>query len=233
MTDTFRNTKGDPPPLRSIARALFYLAISQFVRGVDSLVLLSAPRVWRAHMRAGWRGSVKSPHLVDEFGRVEAARRAKQSLVELTYGETPVVEAWRILRRAGVKKGSTVVDLGCGRGRVLLAARAIGATVRGVDLMRAHVDIIERPYADAGITVVEGDATRAPVDDATHVFVTWTCMSAATRERVHANLRALRPGARVITVTHEMDDDDAFTCVSSMRAFFTWGLATVYIHERR
>jgi SAM-dependent methyltransferase len=203
------------------------------VRVLDTIVLFGAPKVWRAHVRAGWLGFTRSPHLIDEFGRVEAARRAKQSLVELTYGETPVVEAWRILRRAGVNKKSVFIDLGCGRGRVLLAARALGARVRGIDLMRAHVDVIERAYADAGISVVEGDATSVPVDDATHVYVTWTCMSAATRERVQENLRTLLPGARVITVTHEMDDDEAFLTLGSMRAFFTWGFATVYLHERR
>jgi len=231
VTTPFRSVDEGHSP-RAVLRALLWLALMQGLRVVDTLSLLTAPRVLRAHLRAGARGMFNSPHLTDGFARVEAARRAQLSKVELTYGETPIVTARAVLRRAGVDARARVVDLGCGRGRVLLAARALGAEARGIDLLPAHTEIIRAPYADAGIVVEDGDATRASLGDATHVFVTWTCMSEHTRDRLTENLKTLAPGTRVLTVTHPVDDD-AFPVVDEVRAVFSWGIATIFVHARR
>ncbi|MFC6017741.1 class I SAM-dependent methyltransferase [Plantactinospora solaniradicis] len=69
-----------------------------------------------------------------------------------------------LVRRAGVRTGQRVVDVGCGRGAVLVpAARAVGVTGRvvGIDLAPTMVELTRAEVRAAGLSQVEvelGDA---------------------------------------------------------------------------
>ena len=59
--------------------------------------------------------------------------------------------------------GRRVLDLGCGRGEVLLACARAGAEVCGLDYAAAAVAISRETLADVpGAEVVQGDVTRLP-----------------------------------------------------------------------
>ena len=201
-------------------------------RGADAVLLLRWPRLWRLW----WRGTTAPPSpWRAAFATVMSARQAGVPLDDLVYGEAFVVAAQALLRRLGVGPGAVVVDLGCGRGGVLVAAAGLGATARGVDLLAGHIDAIGAVASDAGIVVDVGDARSvgdALLADATVVWLSWVTWSAATRAAVTARLRALPPGALVVGIAHGVDDD-AFEVVAQPRLWCTWGRADVVVSRRR
>ncbi|MEL6546723.1 MAG: hypothetical protein AAFQ82_19005, partial [Myxococcota bacterium] len=111
-------------------------AIGALARGVDLLVLLRRPgllwtygRLLFAHL---WNSPYRWPR---GFEAVRARSAAGIEEHELVYGETPVFSAWWILRRAGLKRGQTFVDLSAGRGRPLLGAKLLTDAVFGFELI--------------------------------------------------------------------------------------------------
>lgn len=148
---------------------------------------------------------------------------------ELTWGETPLATAVDFLRAANVTSTSRVVDLGAGRGMVLLAARLLGASARGVELdpRRAlpAVDVL----ANIGATLVVGDARDANLDDATHVFAAWTCMTPETRAVIAERIPR---DTTLIALTWD-PPSSSFAVIARNEASFSWGRATVVTARRR
>jgi SAM-dependent methyltransferase len=225
--------EGGPAVLEVFWVQLYAAMMGALLRALDVVtLLLLRPSLLGAYARV-WRGTAaESPYPMHTFEKVQAAKRRGVSVRELVYGETAVFTAVRAFRRAGVTKGSVVVDVGAGRGRALLAARALGAEARGADLLESHVTHAQRALAGTGVTVEHADAVDVPLDDATHVYVTWTCLSEATRAAVRERLRATAPGTRVLTLTLPIEDD-AFSVDGSLVGWFTWGLERVWLHTRR
>lgn len=185
--------------------------------------------IWRAHRRA-------PPHKL----AFEAVRRVRAQGIDagaLTWGETPFSTARDVLRDAGVGPDSTVVDLGAGRGMVLLAARALGACARGVELDSARVWPVRDALARAGVDLAVGDAREADIRAATHIWLSWTCMPSALRAALVERLDALAVGARVVSLTwspvaHAGDGSAPLALVRETRRLFPWGWVDVIISER-
>jgi SAM-dependent methyltransferase len=201
-------------------------------RALDGALLLRRPRLWRLW----WRGlsAPPSPWRMG-FAAVMTARQAGVPVDDLVYGETFVVAARALLRSHGIGPGAVVVDLGCGRGGVLVAAASLGASARGIDVLPAHVEAIGAAASRAGVAVDVGDARHiadAVIADADVVWLSWVTWSSATRTAVTARLRAMKPGALVVGVAHGVDDD-AFMEVERCRAWSTWGRADLVICRRR
>ncbi|OLL76416.1 putative methyltransferase [Pseudonocardia sp. Ae168_Ps1] len=76
---------------------------------------------------------------------------------------------WRLVAQAGIQPGSTVLEIGCGTGNVVLRAkRAVpGATVIGLDPDGEALGIARRKAADEGLALQldEGVAEDLPYDD--------------------------------------------------------------------
>jgi len=110
----------------------------------------------------------------------------------------------RMLRMAGLRPGETLVDLGCGDGRVLVAAaRRFGARAIGVE-----VDFGRYLWSLAVITVlglhrqvrvVRADLFSVDLSSADVVF---SYLLQDTNDRLKDKLRReLRPGARIVSNT--------------------------------
>ena len=107
----------------------------------------------------------------------------------------------RVLRRAGVREGSAVLDVACGTGVLAGKAEALaGPTGRviGLDPSRGMLDIARRRVKCA---LIQGRAEELPLPDQSVDFVT---MGYALRHvrNLHETFvefkRVLRPGGRVI-----------------------------------
>ncbi len=146
--------------------------------------------------------------LAPAFARADATLEPPQSLdVPFVPTPNPVVEA--MLRLAGVKAGDVVYDLGCGDGRIVIAA----ARQKGVRAV--GVDIDPRRIAEA-----EANARRAGVADRTR-FIRQDLFDADLREasvvtlyllpslnvRLRPKLLAeLKPGTRIVSHGFDMGD---------------------------
>lgn len=121
--------------------------------------------------------------------------------------EASVAAVVRALVEAPVGPGDVFVDLGAGRGRVALLARALtGATVRGVELQPALVSTARAAAQRVGLeaSFVEGDVRDAPLDDGT-VFFLYAPFTGRVLAEVVDRLRAVARRHAIVVCAHGVD----------------------------
>lgn len=134
----------------------------------------------------------------------ERARLSSQAQVLRPYTE-------RLLRNAGAREGSAVLDLGTGAGDVaLLAAEIVGPNGRVVsmDIDANHIAHARKRAADAGIahaTFIQGDISTPPMDAPFDVAIgRYVLMYQSDPVAVVRSIaRAIRPGGAV--AFHELN----------------------------
>ena len=155
---------------------------------------------------------------------------------ELTYGETPYRTAHAALELAGVRPGEQVVDLGCGRGRVVLtAAVAFGARARGIEIVTPFVEVGNRIVEVAsvdGLRFERGDLRDAELDGAAVVYINGTCLSEWTRQAVAERLAGCPPGLRICSVSAPLSHP-GLTSGRYEELPFSWGWDRLYLQQVR
>jgi N-acetylglutamate synthase-like GNAT family acetyltransferase/protein-L-isoaspartate O-methyltransferase len=137
----------------------------------------------------------------------EAVReRYARHAVELPKAETPpTLGLGDVVEIAELQQGETVLDLGSGPGRDLLAAaQIVGPTGRaiGVDFTPEMIDRARTSAADAGlanVTILSGELERLPVHCGAVDVVISNCVINLVDDKRRALIeafRALRPGGR-------------------------------------
>ena len=150
----------------------------------------------------------RDPGLVEGAVR-DGARSALDRVPDVHYEPSPMDVVYAMLRLAKVRAGDVVYDLGCGDGRVVTtAARRFGARGVGVDIDPRRL-AESREMADlAGVADLlefrRQDFFTAPIADATVLSLFLSPeLNLALRPKL---LRDLRPGARIVSHWHDMDD---------------------------
>jgi SAM-dependent methyltransferase len=171
----------------------------------SQLVLLAlALAPWHAHARP----SGPDPNV--SGARTAAVSEAPQRLEEAPFVGSPpeVVEA--MLRLAEVHSGDVVYDLGCGDGRIVIAAIRDHDARRGVcvEIDREVLDYAREDARVAGvegrIQFVEGDLFEVDLRQAT--VVTLYLLQSVNLELRPKLLRELRPGTRVVSHRFHMGE---------------------------
>ena len=128
---------------------------------------------------------------------------------DVPFDPTPMDVVSAMLRLADIKPYDTVFDLGCGDGRIVIAAaRFHGARGVCVEIDRYLVHdgrktVHLTSIADR-ITFLNQDMFATDLGDATVVMLS---LSQEVNLRLRAKLqRELRPGARVVSHEHDMGD---------------------------
>lgn len=125
------------------------------------------------------------------------------------YVATPPEVVERMLELAQVKAGDVVYDLGCGDGRIVVAAvRATGVRGVCVEIDPARLRWSRDSALAAGVTdrirFVQGDFFEVPIENATVVMLYLTRpVNLRLRPRL---LSELRPGTRVVSFGSDMGD---------------------------
>jgi ribosomal protein L11 methylase PrmA len=114
-----------------------------------------------------------------------------------------------MLKLAEVKKGDVVYDLGCGDGRIVVAAaKDFGARGVGIDIDPQRISEAKENARKAGVLdsvrFEETDLFQANIRDAT--VVTLFLLSSVNLKLRPKLLQELRPGARIVSNTFEMGD---------------------------
>lgn len=127
---------------------------------------------------------------------------------DIHYEPTPENVVEQMIRLAKVRPGDLVYDLGCGDGRIVIAAVRAGARGVCVDIDPLRIRESRANAAVAGvesrIRFVEDDLFTVPIADASVVMLfLWPELNLRLRPRLWSELR---PGTRVISYVHDMGD---------------------------
>ena len=119
----------------------------------------------------------------------------------------PAVQA--MLKLAGVKKTDIVYDLGCGDGRIVIAAaKNFGAHAVGIDINPVRIAEAKENARKAGVENLvrfeENDLFEADIHEAT--VVTLFLLTSVNMKLRPKLLKDLKPGTRVVSNTFEMGD---------------------------
>ena len=128
--------------------------------------------------------------------------------LDVPYVPTPngVVDA--MLDLAKVKKGDVVIDLGCGDGRIVVAAAKRGARGIGYDLNPQRISEANDNAKSAGVTnqvkFIEKNLFEADIHEATVVTLyLLPSVNAKLKPRLFSDLK---PGTRVVSHSFTMPD---------------------------
>jgi len=120
------------------------------------------------------------------------------------------------VRAAGLRRGETVVDLGCGGGiDTILAAHAVAPSGKaiGLDMLPEMLEVAGRNADEAGVRNVEwvrGELEAIPLPDASvDIVISNGVLNLSPRKsRAFAEIfRILRPGGRMVVADIVVDED--------------------------
>ncbi len=151
---------------------------------------------------------VRLAGLLPVLGAALLAQSAPQRL-DVPFVPTSQALVVEMLKLANVTKADTVYDLGCGDGRIVIAAaKEFGAHGVGVDINPERIQEANENARRAGVTdkvkFIEGDLFTAEIRPAT-VVTLYLLPSVNLRLRPRL-LSELKPGTRVVSHSFDMDD---------------------------
>lgn len=121
----------------------------------------------------------------------------------------PVVDG--MLKLARVGKGDVVYDLGCGDGKIVIAAARLGARGVGIDIDPQRVQDANLNVRKAGlqkqVEIRLGDIFDPAVNFSDATVVTLYLLSSINQKLKPRLLKDLAPGTRVVSHAFQMGDD--------------------------
>ena len=137
------------------------------------------------------------------------AQRAPKRQPDVWWEPTTEPVATAMLKLAGVTSRDVVYDLGCGDGRIVIAAaKQFGARGVGIDIDPQRIDESNENARKAGVTDMvqfrEEDLFESNISEATVVTLfLWPSVNMKLRPKL---LKELKPGTRVVSHSHDMGD---------------------------
>jgi SAM-dependent methyltransferase len=128
---------------------------------------------------------------------------------DVPFEPTPAPIVRQMLELAQLRPGQTLYDLGCGDGRIVIAAvRDFGARGVCVDIDPERIRDARANAAKAGVAdrirFLTQDLFETPIADADAVTLfLWPHINLKLRPRL---LAELKPGTRVVSYVHDMGD---------------------------
>ena len=128
--------------------------------------------------------------------------------LDAPFRSTPAPLVERLLDLAGVGPGDRLIDLGCGDGRIVIAAARRGAEAHGIDIDKARIAEAQAAAREAGVAdrvrFIQGDLFAADLRGFS--VVTLFLLPHVNRWLQDKLKSELAPGARVAGYAFPMPD---------------------------
>ena len=134
------------------------------------------------------------------------AAGAEPRTPDVGFVPTPMAAVERMIAMADIKTGELVYDLGCGDGRIVVAAaQRYGVRAVGVDINPERVVESRANAVTAGVenlvSIRQADIFTLDLSEADVVF---TYLTPRLNQRLMPQLRKLKPGSRIISYEFDM-----------------------------
>lgn len=160
-------------------------------------------------MRPKLRSYFPALVLLSACGLAAQSNTPQPYFPEVPYVPTTAAGVQAMLKLADVKKADVVYDLGCGDGRIVIAAaKNFGAHGVGIDIDPQRIKEAQENAKKAGVESLvrfeKNDLFQADIHDAT--VVTLFLLSSVNQRLRPKLLQDLKPGTRVVSNTFSMGD---------------------------
>jgi SAM-dependent methyltransferase len=140
---------------------------------------------------------------------VAAAQSAPRREPDVPFVPTTEEAVQAMLKLADVKSTDVVYDLGCGDGRIVIAAnKNFGAKAVGIDInpvrIKEAMENAKKEGVEGKVKFVEADLFEADIHEAT--VVTLFLLSSVNLKLRPKLLADLKPGTRIVSNTFDMGD---------------------------
>lgn len=160
-----------------------------------------------------------------------------RSLLDIPYGETPLVTIRRIVNAFGLSPEHKVLELGCGRGRVAFwLATQVGCQTIAIDQVDEFIEKARFIAKSCGIRETElqfihGDILEAPFEEVDFVYLYGTGFGDSFYERLILKLHQLEKVPPIITIAGPLSEySDSFLVAHQINVAFPWGWTGAYLN---
>lgn len=210
------------PILPFLSHALYFLAFQVWEFGYvlwKRPTLL--PHLWRLWEWSWFYSPYRAAHAT-----------TLSSEYDLTYGELAIPTVDRILDQLNLSSHDHLVDLGSGRGRVVLLAAVRGIHALGIECVPA---LIQAARYGAGPDLPlaqfsQDNFLHVSLQDATVIWAVGTCWSETTRQQLLQKLLQLSANTWIISLTRPFEHPRLPTR-HIVRGWTTWGRDRYYLQQ--
>jgi SAM-dependent methyltransferase len=133
--------------------------------------------------------------------------RAQPAAPGVRYEPSPVPVVQAMTELAAVRAGDLVYDLGCGDGRIVIAAAKLGARAVCVDIDPVRIADAQENARSAGVAErIEFRTEDLFAVDLGAATVVMLFLSPEFNLKLRPRLQALKPGTRIVSHWHRMGD---------------------------
>ena len=186
-------------------------------------LLPSVYRLWERTLR-------QSPYRASYEDQLK--KQIDKEELELIYGEILLPTIDKIFHHLELDHRDYLIDLGSGRGRIVLLAAAKGIPSLGLELLPSLVEtaryaaVHHLPLA----SFEEIDILNADLSKATVLWLSGTCLQPETREKIAQKITQLPIGTRLISVSLPLQHK--YLPVETIyHGWTTWGRSPFYIQR--
>lgn len=214
--------------------------------------LTMAPREWGAifQVRGLWRVELGMwNHYLFRFLPFDiflATRQSERPFSDFRFGETPYSTARKIFSWAEIGPHDRLLDLGCGRGKVVFTASCLGIPAIGIDLLAFYIKSARRIAAgldpNCRPQFFQEDFLQAELEGVSAIFVGGVALAEETREDLLLLASTCEPGCKWITVGWDPNagqqqvllsgnDSLGLTYLRQQEFLFSWGREIVRLYR--
>lgn len=154
------------------------------------------------------------------------------------YGETPLTEMEKIVKKFNIQSNNKVLELGAGRGKMSFWINFfIKCQVTGIEQIPSFVKIANlfiKIFNLKNINFVCEDFFNYDFKNYDIIYLYGTTLSDEKIKTLISKFKKLSPSVKIITISYSLNEyDNTFDCVEDFDITFPWGRTNAYLNIKK